>query len=355
MARQTEPRKDSKQIVVELTMPLEEARQVIWQGRGVHDPMGQLIDAKQIDKGDLAWAVDCGFEPKFREAARTLLAYWLGQPATLEKTLQYGPQVIEGSHDLEDIERKNLIQASAFFGLTFGFIGIYLTMFVTNWIFDLFKHWGQGEYLGVVLALLFDVGCFAGAVWLLLRYIKQKYDTSKSFRTGREGEEKVVERLRSALDNRWTIFRNLHLPGHNDDIDVVLVGPAGVWAMEVKSSRSTVKIEGKKWELKVKGRWVSAQNNPSDQITVNAKLLNDFLKRQGITRWIECAIVLASSQPISNFDLSEIPVWLLPTIEEKVTNLSTRVPPTEKDIEQIVAIFKDLATKRIAIEEVKYK
>ena len=140
------------------------------------------------------------------------------------------------------------------------------------------------------------------------------------FRTGRIGEEKVVERLRAALDNRWTIFRNLHLPGHADDIDIVLVGPGGVWAIEVKSSRSTVKIEGKKWELQVKGRWITARNNPSDQITTKARLLNDFLKRQGITRWVERAIALASPQPISNFDLSEIPVWLLPTIEERVTN-----------------------------------
>jgi len=52
---------------------------------------------------------------------------------------------------------------------------------------------------------------------------------------------------------------------------------------------------------------------------------------------------------------SEIPVWLLPTIEERVTSLSTRVPPTEKETQQIVAIFKDLATKQIAIEDAKYK
>ena len=107
--------------------------------------------------------------------------------------------------------------------------------------------------------------------------------------------------------------------------------------------------------MQVKGRWVSAPNNPSDQITAKARLLNDFLKRQGITRWIERAIALASPQPISNFDLSEISVWLLPTIEERVTHLSTRVPPTEKDIQQIVAVFNDLATKQIAIEDAKNK
>ena len=51
MAQQTEPKKDSKQVVVELTMTLEEARQVIWQGtRAPREPMGELLDSKQIDQ-----------------------------------------------------------------------------------------------------------------------------------------------------------------------------------------------------------------------------------------------------------------------------------------------------------------
>lgn len=50
---QTESVADSKRVIVELTMTVEEARKVIWQGRGPHEPMGNLLDNNQIDRRDL--------------------------------------------------------------------------------------------------------------------------------------------------------------------------------------------------------------------------------------------------------------------------------------------------------------
>ena len=74
---QAELTKDPKRIVVELTMTVEEARKVIWQGRGPREPMGSLLDNDQIDHRDLTWAVDRAYKPEVRAAARTMLANWL--------------------------------------------------------------------------------------------------------------------------------------------------------------------------------------------------------------------------------------------------------------------------------------
>ena len=351
MAQQTEPKKDSKQVVVELTMTLEEARQFVWQGtRAPREPMGKLLDSKQLDRGDLGWAIDCG-DPGFREAARTLLAHSIGQPGSL----RFGPEVVEGSQYLEERERESLIEGSMLVGSALAFAVMFAAALVQTIFSYIIPQLNSGNIVGVIFVVLFSGVGLTLIGGYLFRRIRRLLQSYRDFRIGREGEDEVVERLRTTLDNCWTIFRNLHLPGHSDDIDIVLVGPCGVWAVEVKSSRFTIKIEGRKWELQVKGRWTAARNNPSDQITAKARLLNDFLKRQGITRWVERAIALASPQPISNFDLSEIPVWLLPTIEERVDHLSTRIPPTQKETQQIVAIFKDLATKQIAIEEAKYQ
>ncbi len=92
---QVESITDSKRIVVELTMTVEEARKVIWQGGGPREPIGLLLDNNQIGYRDLAWAVDKAYNPRVRAAARTLLANWLGQPATIEATRRFGPEVIE--------------------------------------------------------------------------------------------------------------------------------------------------------------------------------------------------------------------------------------------------------------------
>ena len=114
MAQQTEPKKDSKQVVVELTMTLEEARQFAWQGKlAPHEPMGKLWDSKQLNHRDLGWALDNAFELEFREATRTLMAHAIGQPASQ----RFGPEVVEGSHYLEDKELENLVYSTMFIGV----------------------------------------------------------------------------------------------------------------------------------------------------------------------------------------------------------------------------------------------
>src|SRR3954449_8817578 len=79
----------------------------------------------------------------------------------------------------------------------------------------------------------------------------------KTFRKGAEGEERVVARMEALLDNRWTIFRDLVLPDHSGDIDIVLVGPPGVWAIEVKSFTSNMKVENDTWYWKATNGWRS--------------------------------------------------------------------------------------------------
>lgn len=151
------------------------------------------------------------------------------------------------------------------------------------------------------------------------------------------------------------IFRNLHLPGRKDDVDIVLVGPGGVWAIEVKAYRGNVRLQNGQWERETKTGWHKLDDNPSRQVTSNVKNLNIYLQRQGITRWVERAIALAEPQPISNFGSSEIPIWFVPTLETQAANLTTRTPPTEDEIKQITGLFKELAIKQVTIEEAKYK
>ena len=55
-----------------------------------------------------------------------------------------------------------------------------------------------------------------------------------TFEQGREGEERVVNSLVNSLGQGWYIFRNFVLPTKEDDIDVVLVGPGGIYAIEVR-------------------------------------------------------------------------------------------------------------------------
>jgi nuclease-like protein len=347
---QTEAPKDSRRITVELTMTVEEARQVIWQwppekARG--KPFGEILIESQITYRDLAGAVLAAWDPKMKAAARTLLAYWLGEPATIEKTKRFGPQVVEGSGYLEEEQSSSLMIASLQMGVIIAAIIVTVEELLRNSRLVLSMLGSPSGILAfvIVMALLIAIG------WLSLgRSTKQELDRYRSFRKGRQGEEAVVEKLRSVLDNHWTIFRNLHLPDRKNDLDVVLVGPDGVWVVEVKAYEGTMRAANGKWARQTKKGWVKLKEDPLAQVTRNATRLNDYLKRNNIVRYVERAIALSELQPVTNFDSPDVPIWLPPTIEEHVTTLTTRTPLTEKEIDKINELLISLAEKQLAIE-----
>ena len=92
-------------------------------------------------------------------------------------------------------------------------------------------------------------------------------------------------------------------------------------------------------------------SKPFRQVTQNAKRLNDFFNRQGIVRWVERAVILAEAQPISNFMGTDIPVWPMPILGDKVRTLSTRTAPTPDELERINAALIKLAERRVALDD----
>lgn len=345
---QVENLQDAKQVNVNLTMTITEARQVIWQGSGPREPIGQLLDSKQISYRDLAWAIDKAYNPRVRAAARTLLAYWLGEPATLEATRRFGPEVVEGSHFLEDQEMDGMM-----YFVIYMMSGVFLA-FIAIW--NMLQQVLSNKTGPIPLPIMIATGLLIAAaigLWTFGR-TKQEFARWKNSRRGRNGENAAVEAIRTALDNHWSIFRNLHLPDRKDDIDIALVGPGGIWAVEVKAFSGNVRCQNSAWERQTKRGWKRLDKNPSKQAADNAVRLNRFLQQQGINRWIEKAVILSEPQAISNFERAD-DVWILPQVESKVANLSTRTPPTEEEIKRIVEVFRELATKQITEEEAKYK
>lgn len=346
---QVENAKEAKRIVVDLTMTVDDARKVIWTGRGPHEPMGKLFDCHEIDTGDLAWAIDKAYNPQVRAAAQALLANWLGKPATLEATRRFGPEVVEGSHYLEEQESDGMAQF-----IIYMMAGLFLVFFaIPSSLLQILSNKTSFIPMPVAIGINLIIALTLG-LWLYKR-VKREFARWKYSGRGRRGEHVVVERLRVILDNHWTIFHNLLLPDRKDDIDIALVGPGGVWAVEVKAFREPVRITDRQWERKIKRGWTRLDGNPSKQVTDNALRLKNYLDEQGTKLFVERAIALAEPQPVSNFESSQIPVWFLPTLETQAANLSTRIPPTEEEIKRICGLLKDLASKQVAIEEAKYK
>ena len=105
---------------------------------------------------------------------------------------------------------------------------------------------------------------------------------------GHEGERRVEEYLGSRLDDRWIL-----LCGYKNakgEIDRILVGPDGLFAMEIKNYRGTISCNGDEWRRDKYDRWGNlvrrnepiedrGHRGPSRQVNEPANLLETFLAR----------------------------------------------------------------------------
>lgn len=109
--------------------------------------------------------------------------------------------------------------------------------------------------------------------------------------TGREGEQKVLDRLARLLDQRWTLicgFRNA-----KGEVDQLLVGPAGIVAIEIKYVNGRVSCDGERWTRDKFDRYGNLVERdvpiadkrgrgPSAQVNDVADMLERQLKKRGL-------------------------------------------------------------------------
>jgi hypothetical protein len=332
-------------------MPLEEARRVIWQTQP-KEPMGQLLDQGKLTRKDLEWAIIKAYRADVRRAARRLLQE-LDQATTLtpasstraESSVaqpRHGARVVLGSGYLEE-------QQEYHFGALGAVIGVGVTVFISSLI-DAARSLLAGQPVNVLAIVGFVLSMALGA-W----YVRRHARAWRSYRMGRKGEEQVAEQLRTALDHRWTIYRNLQLPERKDDLDLVLVGPGGVWAVQVKSFSTPLRCSTDAWEYRRGRRWVrcDAKHDPAAQVTRQAMMLHDFLARNGIDRFVERAIALAEAVPAAYVADSPVPIWLPFDIETKARRLVTRHPPADDELARINDLLERRAGEQRAIEAAK--
>jgi len=92
-----------------------------------------------------------------------------------------------------------------------------------------------------------------------------------NYRSGSIGEKKVAEILAATLSSEYSLFNDVTLTNmKRGNIDHIVVGPTGVFAIETKNNKGQISYYGDSWEG-IKGR-------PSAQARINAVRIRDILK-----------------------------------------------------------------------------
>jgi nuclease-like protein len=129
-------------------------------------------------------------------------------------------------------------------------------------------------------------------------------DYEEKIRAGIAGENLVAAELGRLLDDSWTLFRGYR--NRRGEIDHLLLGPRGLFAIEVKNLNAIVHIDGDRWRADKYDRYgnlveqrVIADRlgrSPSVQLNEPADELARFLAGRGHPVTVQRAVILAHAR-----------------------------------------------------------
>ncbi|MBN1562715.1 MAG: NERD domain-containing protein [Anaerolineae bacterium] len=292
-------------------------------------------------------------DAQLREASRTMAHYLLSQQEREAKNSPGPLHVI--SSDRRSFAERRQIQLTMLEG---GILGVIfsLTILLIYLLFTGKLNGGitigdingvKSGILGVVLGLvilgligfleLFGLNKFFN---LIMNRIEYKLDLH---RKGQLGEQRALNVLQGVLDGNWWLFRNLELPGRRlGDLDLVLVGPLGVWSFEVKAFSGEYRNVGDEWKKRYGEKWVAAES-PTTQSRRNAKALQQLLQSRQINiKWVEPVIIWADPESTIEFDNPSTYVWTLDRLSHHLQNLSDRNALAKGQVQKIVKALEKI-------------
>ena len=227
--------------------------------------------------------------------------------------------------------------------------------------------------LALLLSLVTEVACWPGLLLAMmtvasgagLAYFQRRYRANRVFRSqlraGLQGQNRIPEIL-AHLGDDYYLLNNLQLPGRADDVDHMVIGPNGIFALEVKNHRGRIFWREGQWyqeKISRRGRLQpeGSIRDPSQQLKRNVDYLRSCINRTnpGLSRrtrlWIEGAAVFTHSsvhvdlpQPVRRtlpfpvLHARELPAYILEHVP--------RHSHSKGDVRRIASMFAHLQAPR---------
>jgi len=214
---------------------------------------------------------------------------------------------------------------------------------------------GQPPWPALALAALAVVAA-AGLIYSEARYAGNRTRRAQ-LNAGLEGQKELVRTL-SVLDDSYYLVNNLGLPGRQDDVDHLVVGPNGVFALEIKHYSGRIYCRDGQWYQVKTSRGGLAQpekpvRDPTRQLKRNVDYLRSCIKRTDpeLSRrtrlWIEGIVVF--SHPRVSLELPETVRQAMPfpvlRSHELAAEIRGHVPRqglSRGDVSRLVGMFGHL-------------
>ncbi|MGK2848937.1 MAG: nuclease-related domain-containing protein [Minisyncoccota bacterium] len=154
-------------------------------------------------------------------------------------------------------------------------------------------------YSNKLIGLLVTLTLVSFLSILIYKFYKEDQKISDKFFQGREGESIILKELKK-LPDTFRIFFDVKIQKLSN-IDLVVVGPTGIFTVEVKSHKGIVEYKNEK--LSVNG--FSPGKDFLKQAKSESKSLHEFLKKNGVEIWVK-PILVFSGKAIMHFGLNPV-------------------------------------------------
>ena len=334
---------------------LDQARATLWPFSPFKgQPMGTLVETKQLSIKDLGFAIENAWDERVRKAAMVLMLVRLDQVINEPEASAGFLNIVSGGRSYT---KHRQFQLALIEGVLFGIaLTLSFMMFIdavtkqpsNQTVRPISELFASPLYILIlVLVLSFGLG-LAWLAWFLFDQMIKRIDKQiENYRKGEEGENKAAEIMGRVLDGNWILFRNIILPGRKKtDLDAVLVGPAGVWVLEVKTFTGAYRNIGEQWEYRIGNRWNLYKKSPSRQAKNNAVRLSEFFKADHVSQWVNAAVVWANQESPLTVENPSTAVWSLARLPDELGNIWHGNPIPEAQRKQIIDKLTKLCEKQ---------
>ncbi|WP_048601758.1 nuclease-related domain-containing protein [Rubeoparvulum massiliense] len=211
---------------------------------------------------------------------------------------------------------------------------IYIVLYFTQQ-FQL--HWGF--HLLALLPLI-----------VAARYSRQY----KIYRAGIEGEVETAKFLKS-LPASYEIYRSVPVSyqGQKSEIDLVIVGENGVFAVEVKnhSGKLSGSADAQEWQQVKRGpkgeQTRKMVRNPILQMKNQVWLLSQNMKEQKLSLWIEGIVYIANPNCELNIKQVHVPFFNQPEqLSRYILHYQAKNTPTQAQLTQVKKLLHRLSKSK---------
>lgn len=147
--------------------------------------------------------------------------------------------------------------------------------------------YAAGLFICTVFLMVFSPVASIGTLLIGLGFMvsaANESNSKRSFVVGMQGEHTLREYLRPRLSDKYAAFYNV--PTGYGDIDCVVAGNTGIYALEVKNHKGIIRFRDGEWsQIKVGAggtAYKGSLKNPSKQLVGGIMRLKEYFVSQGI-------------------------------------------------------------------------